>query len=282
MSTTAHEWHVPPEVLDRFATDPRALTDSVAASAEAHLLRCDSCRRSLSAHTSIGLVAASWAEVADRIDAPRPSPLERVLGRAGVDTGIVRLTTATRGLQVTWLASALLLAAAAAFAGNDRDATALLMALAPVLPVVGVAAAFAPGAEPGGEAVAATPIAGLGLVLRRSVVVVATAIAALLVASLVDGQLALGEVAWLGPALALSALTLAGATFRPVEIVAPALVVAWLGVIYAVHALDSTTPLPDTALFSAAGEGIAFALAAAAAAICTQRRDQLARLGGFA
>ena len=79
--TTPRAWHVPPALLARFADDSGTVDDVIAASIDAHLLACAECRHGLTAVAAPGLAATSWAAVADRIDRPRTTVLERILRR---------------------------------------------------------------------------------------------------------------------------------------------------------------------------------------------------------
>ena len=119
----------------------------------------------------------------------------------------------------------------------------LVLLLAPVAPLLGVAAAWSRGLDPAHELVTAGPRAGLDLVLRRTVAVLAVVIPALAVAgwlvgasparwllpclAFTVGALALGEV--VGLHRAASGLALAWA----VVVVGPSLLLAWPPVLLA-------------------------------------------------
>ena len=81
---TDTDWHAPPGLLARFATDPNALDDTTAASLEAHLVGCPACRGALGGSADPALVTASWEAIAARIDAPRQHLALRLLGGIGI------------------------------------------------------------------------------------------------------------------------------------------------------------------------------------------------------
>jgi hypothetical protein len=107
---------------------------------------------------------------------------------------------------------------------SGHSSPSLVMLLAPVAPVLGVAAAWAKGLDPAYEIVSATPRAGLYLVLRRTAAVLVVVIPLLVLASFA------GEVSpalWLLPSLAFTFGTLALGGLIGVGRAAAGLVVAW-------------------------------------------------------
>ncbi|WP_217240364.1 zf-HC2 domain-containing protein [Streptomyces sp. AC555_RSS877] len=135
---------------------------------------------------------------------PLGSRLTRVLWAAG---------PAVRG---AWLPAVLLVAVGAvalAYGADFTGARPLLLAIAPVVPVAGVALSYGSHADPVHEIAASTPSAGLRLVLTRTAAVLAVSLPLLTLAGvLVPSSGAPGAAAWLLPGLALTlaSLTLAG------------------------------------------------------------------------
>ncbi|WP_030044341.1 zf-HC2 domain-containing protein, partial [Streptomyces resistomycificus] len=134
----------------------------------------------------------------------RPSPvprLTRVLWAAG---------PAVRG---AWLPAVLLVAVGAvvlAYGAGFAGTRPLLLAVAPLVPVVGVALSYGAHADPLHEIAASTPAAGLRLVLTRTVAVLAVSLPLLTLAGLlVPSSGAPGAAAWLLPGLALTLASLA-------------------------------------------------------------------------
>ena len=92
-------WHVPEDVLDGYA-DGRT-SPAVAASTEAHLLSCARCRAVLAPAVDTSRLDRIWDEVVQRVDAPRPGPIEALLLRLGLRNDSARLLAATPSLG--WL-----------------------------------------------------------------------------------------------------------------------------------------------------------------------------------
>jgi hypothetical protein len=116
-----------------------------------------------------------------------------------------------------WLPAVLLVAVGAialAHAGGFPDARPWLLALAPVVPVAGVALSYGPHADPLHEIAAATPSAGLRLVLTRTAAVLAVSLPLLTLAgALLPSSGSPGAAAWLLPGLALTLASLALAAY---------------------------------------------------------------------
>ncbi|MFF3271756.1 zf-HC2 domain-containing protein [Streptomyces chrestomyceticus] len=134
---------------------------------------------------------------------PRPSsgPLPHRLVRM--------LWSAGPALRGSWLIALLVVCAGAAVLGYGAGfagARPLLLALAPVLPVAGVAFSYGPHADPMYEIGAASPSGGLRLLLTRSAAVLGVSLPLLTaVSALLPGTPGLPAApAWLLPGLALT------------------------------------------------------------------------------
>ena len=270
-------WHAPPSLLARFVSDPVGLDDVTAASVESHLVACTGCRATLAAAASSSDVADSWDAIADRIDRPRPSVVEWFLDRLGVGGGFARLIGATPSLQLAGLAAIAGLAAAAAILSRHAEASGPFLVLAPLVPLAGVAATFAPAADPAGETGVATPLHGAGLALRRASVVVGAAFFLLALAGAGLPGLGLEGAGWVLPALALALGSLALGTWWRVELCVAALAATWLAVNWSIRLAEGRhLPLGDTAVFETTGQVTALAAALLATAVLTARRDRYA------
>lgn len=263
------QWHLDEELLEDYALGA-PLTPARTASAEAHLEHCAACRAGLAPLVDPGRLDAVWTEVVDALDAPAASWLERALLRLGVPPATARVVAVTPSLRVAWLAGvamALTLALAAAHTGPRG--VALFLALAPVLPLAGVALAFGPRTEPLHEVVLATSWSTFHLLLARSAAVLAsTLVLALPAAALLPGSPWL-TVGWLLPALALCTVSLAlAARVEPVTS-AVGLALGWLAV-----SLSALSPGVDPLLVSGAAVQVACLLvtAVATAALVRQAR----------
>lgn len=207
MSTHQNPWHAGESDLAAYAAG--GTPPVLAASLEAHLASCATCRGRLAALSDRAQVDAAWLRLADTID--RPS-------RRG---WLLRPAVATPAMLQAALAAVFLVGIVplltAAIVG-DMGLVALLV-VAPLAPVAAVALAYRDVADPAGEIGLATPTAGLRLVALRALLVAAVALPlAFLVLTAVDVwvqdvpvRLAL---AWCLPGLALAAITLLAGTTR--------------------------------------------------------------------
>ena len=213
----ARVWHASAGLVARYADGSLAEPD--AWSLEKHLESCPGCAALVSRAvrgTAAGAVldevreavlGAAPAGAARSVAAPAPalSRLARLLWAAG---------PAVRG---AWLPAVLLVAVGAmvlGYGGGVPGARALLLAIAPVVPVAGVALSYGPHADPLYEVVAASPAGGLRLALTRTAAVLAVSLPLLtLTGLLLPASGAPAAAAWLLPGLALTLGTLALASF---------------------------------------------------------------------
>ncbi len=223
-------WHLDVHLAQAYAdgrTDP-VLT----ASLEQHVIGCAECRGLMRPLAPARSIDQNWAAVLERVQQPRPKPLERVLARLGVEASTARLLALTPSLRGSWLTGivlVLLIAVLTAYA--DPRQIAAFLAIVPLLPAAGVAFAFAPELDASHEVAAAAPYPFVRLLAARTAMVIAATITpALLAGALLPGQAWLG-VAWLLPGLALAAATLAiGTRVSPIATVV-ALALLWLAAI---------------------------------------------------
>ncbi|MGV9454789.1 zf-HC2 domain-containing protein [Streptomyces sp. NPDC003635] len=236
------DWHAPDALVTRY-TDG-TLPDPDAWSLEKHLESCPSCATRVSravAATAAGPVLADVREAvlgaaphkhltspaesptsAARLRPSRPrwaAPRRRPPSPAESPTPAARLRTARLlwaagpAVRGAWLPALLLVAVGAvvlAYGADFAGARPLLLAVAPVVPVAGVALSYGAHADPLHELAAATPSAGLRLVLTRTAVVLAVSLPPLTLAGLVlPSYGAPGAAAWLLPGLALTLASLA-------------------------------------------------------------------------
>jgi hypothetical protein len=233
-------WHVDDDTMVGYARGRVSL--SLGASVETHLLACAECRdllRGVVAAGEVDRLERLWDEVMARVDAPRPRLLERLLRLAGVSEDTARLLAATPALGASWLAAmsaALGFAVFAALAAgaNDRG-TLLFLTVAPILPVLGVAAAFHRGVDPTYEIALAAPYSAFRLLLLRSAAVAAVTCTAAVVAGLLLPYRSLTAAAWLLPALALTLLTLVVARRVDVVYAAAGVVAVWVLIVVLSH-----------------------------------------------
>ncbi len=218
-------WHLDAEQAQQYAAGRGG--DAFAASAEQHLTSCAACRTLVPADAA--RVEAVWDAVLEHVEAPRVGAVERVLRRLGVSHGTARLVAATPALRGAWLVAALgVLVLAVAASVAEHGSARAFVALAPVLPVLGVALCFGDRTDPMLEVVTASPYSLLRLLAARTTFVVATSmVPAALVTPLVPGD-RFFAVAWMVPALAMCAVVLAAARHVQPVLVATGLSVAWM------------------------------------------------------
>jgi hypothetical protein len=201
-------WHLDPEAIRRYAQG--AAPPDLAASAEAHLMKCVVCRNAMASYLDARRAEAIWHEVVDRVDAPRRSGPERMLVRLGVGEATARLVAATPTLRGPWLlAVAGVLALAAWTAHVDERFLRMFLVVAPLGPLAGVAMAFAGGLDPTREIGLAAPYSGLRLLLIRTAAVLAVTVPIVAGAGLALPGSNWLAAAWLLPTTALTCAALA-------------------------------------------------------------------------
>jgi hypothetical protein len=222
-----NEWHLDTGVVERYA-DGR-ITPVLAASIEQHLVGCADCRSLLSVEPA--RLERVWAEVSEQVHAPHPGVVERSLLRLGARESTARVIAATPALRGSWLGGVVLVLALALYVAHASPRGAFFfLVLAPVLPLLGVAASFGPGIDPTYEMAAATPYSTMRLLVARTSFVVTTTILPALGAALFLPGNHWVAVAWLLPSLALTGLSLAVARRVPIHLSALAMCALWVSV----------------------------------------------------
>ncbi len=223
---------------------------------------------------------ANWRAITAELDAPRPSVLERLLGRLGVPGHVTRLVVATPALRRAWylsIAIAVLVGLGSARPGDPGSLFTLLV-LAPALPVLGVALAYGPTADPMYEAQLATPLRGIHLVAIRAVTVLVFTIVFVGGPALLARDSRSMAFAWLLPAVALTAVSLALMTWITPRRAASAVAIAW----FVVAALAEAVAVDQLAAFGAVGQVLALVTAVVATALTLARRASFDRMGELA
>ncbi|QUQ65590.1 zf-HC2 domain-containing protein [Kutzneria sp. CA-103260] len=211
--------HASDQLIEGYASGA-PIPDQQTWALEAHLEACGTCRARLAAvQPGQPLVDLAWAALLPSLD--RPPARTRKLVRW--------LSTWVTPVMLPWLVMSVLVAFVAVFLDTvvrlDAIGVTGVQLVAPVLPVLGVAASWARGLDPAYEIVAASARAGLYLVFRRTAAVLAVVMPALLVAGwLTDTELVL----WLLPSLAFTAGTLAFGGLVGVSRAAYGLIAVWV------------------------------------------------------
>ncbi|MFD5227970.1 zf-HC2 domain-containing protein [Streptomyces qaidamensis] len=231
--------HASMRIIDGYARGDTDIAADEVWALEAHLEACRVCRDRLSAAVAAqvpavaDLVGTVWSDLEPRLAATASVPRRRRRS-----AWLSRWLTPT---MVPWLAMAVgvtLIALLLDLAGTGFGDVSLVLLLAPVLPVLGVAASWSRGLDPAYELTASVPRAGLYLVLRRTASVLAVIVPALLVGGWVTGVTA---AQWLLPCLAFTSTTLALGGVIGVTRAAVALVAVWAAVIVAPTLATSRT-----------------------------------------
>jgi hypothetical protein len=268
------EAHPSASVLADYAH--RRTSTPASAAVDLHVQSCMVCRygvNQLAIDVEPDRVEHNLLVIAAAIEAPTPRLVERCLTRVGLSGETARLLAATPSLRRSWfIAIGLVLFFGLVAANPDRPNTSIVwfLALAPLLPVIGVAMAYGPSADPSYEMTLAAPISGFRLVLLRTVAVLAASIAltggvALL---MVQRQSAV-MTAWFVPGLMLSALTLSLMTRVPPRLAAVGVAGTWIVLVIAI----STRAVDEFALFRPGPQVMMAVVALAAAAVIVARRD---------
>lgn len=256
-----------------------SVTAATAAAVEAHLMSCASCRAKLadlSTSVQAGLVnqQSVWDGVLERVDRPKRSITERLLGVMRVRPDTAKLLATTPALRLAWLAAVVFVAAfAVAAARVEGDGPWLLLVLAPLLPVAGVATAFGPALDPTYEIGVAAPFSGLRLTLLRTLAVIATTLPLLAVAALVAPDGGWVVFGWVLPSFALVAITLALSTAISPERAGVVAGVGWFVALVVLIDRDRVGDFVDRSLiFSSSGQTTVSVVAVIGVAIVATRK----------
>jgi len=225
------ESHASERLLARYAAGDRLPGDGLWA-IEAHLESCAECRGRLARHVGerspelSALVADVWSGLETRLAATAPAPPRR----RWVRWSAAWVAPALPAWIVMTVLVTLLGVLFDLLRPDSAAEVSLVLLVAPVLPVLGVAASWGRGTDPAYEITAATPRAGLQLVFRRTAAVLVVVIPVLLAAGWATGMT---PWLWLLPCLAFTTGTLAlGRALGMFRAVA-SLIAVWAGVIVA-------------------------------------------------
>ncbi|MER6911652.1 zf-HC2 domain-containing protein [Streptomyces sp. NPDC000594] len=236
------DWHVTDGLALRYADGSVAEPD--AWSLEKHIEGCGGCAARVSAAVRRGpagpeldLIRAALLDGA-RTSAPSrtaPAPgraaSSRMAGRAARIAWAAG--PAVRGAWPLALAAVIGVALLLAYGMGSPAARPLLLALSPVMPLLGVALSYGRYADPLHEITASTPSGGLRLLLTRAAVVLLvslplTAAAGALLPTLPADAAVPGPALWLLPGLALTLAALALGSFVGCGRAATGLACGWL------------------------------------------------------
>lgn len=236
--------HLTRTALERYATAEKGIGADAVWAIEAHLERCAPCRERLGEAVALrgpetmSLLASVRANLAAEIPHSPRMPVRRFPWL--LPSRVARW--APPGLWVRLLMTVLVLAAALGLdlAGGTRVLPSLVLLVAPVAPLLGVAAVWSGGLDPAHELVVASPRAGLYMVLRRTLAVLVVVIPVLAVAGWLTGA---SPARWLLPCLAFTAGALALGELIGLHRAAGVLGLAWTAGVIAPSLLTTRIPL---------------------------------------
>jgi hypothetical protein len=240
--------HVPVELLARYAAgEAGASAQDAWWAVEVHLESCTACRAQLAE-----LVAHRNPQTALLLERVEEQLIAEVARSSRIPARRRLLPSRVSGWTMWWAAPALLprlgmtvLVVLAAVGLDLADAAtgrypSLVLLLAPVAPLLAVAAAWSRGQDPAYELVVASPRAGLDLVLRRTAAVLAVVIPALAVAGWLVGA---SPARWLLPCLAFTVGALALGELVGLHRAATGLALGWVLVVVAPSLIAARTPV---------------------------------------
>ncbi|WP_261554023.1 hypothetical protein [Frankia tisae] len=236
MSTMS--WHCDPHLLARYSAG--ALDAVLAASVEAHLVHCTQCQTAMAAHTDPDESDRIWAGVREAIARPvLPWPV-RLLRRCGLNDEDAVLLSVSRSLRGPWtLATVVVLVCAvwASFPDDPRGKAAYLL-VAPLVPVLGVVAAFV-SVDQTAELAVTTPYSKARLTLLRTLAVIVTTVPLVVAMGALIPGIGWMAVTWLGPAFGLTLTALVGLTWLSAEVIGPAVLAGWAAVVAGAYGHDT-------------------------------------------
>lgn len=220
-------------------------------------------------------IDANWRAIDFELDVPAPSRTERVLRRVGFSSATTRLVGATPALRRSWAAAlAVVVLLGLSAAGENPANISLMLVLAPLVPVVGVALAYGPTVDPIHEIGLATPIRGVRLLLIRAATVLAVAFAVLCTSVLVSAAPPSLALVWLLPALAATSLSVALMTVTSPRRAVAAVSLTWAVLVAVVQGATADS----LAVFGPVVQAASIIVAGVAAVMLTKRRESFDRV----
>ncbi|WP_406194213.1 zf-HC2 domain-containing protein [Kitasatospora sp. NBC_01560] len=225
--------HASRRLIDDYARGDTTMAADTVWALEAHLERCAPCRSDLAASVAAGapdiavLVGTVRTALEPQLTAAATAPARRRRPR-WVAAWMTPVMAPWLAMTVVVTLTALLLdAVASPLLLGDAS---VLLPVAPVLPLCGVAASWSRALDPSYELTASTARAGLPLLLRRTTAVLLVVLPGLLVGGWLTGSMTAAQ--WLLPSLAFTSTALALGSVIGVTRAAAGLAVGW-GVVVA-------------------------------------------------
>jgi anti-sigma factor RsiW len=229
MAMTTPTWHTDERLLGAYVAG--ALNALEGASVEQHLTRCADCRARVRPLTDLPALERGWDAVRTAVEQPHRPLLVRAAVRLGLPEPHAVLLAATVSLRTAWLVSGLVALAFAFLAAHWSSEGEIwpFLLVAPLIPVLGVAAAYDPADDPLESLIVTAPFGRGRLILLRTSAVLLTCLpVACLFGLMLPGPLWVAA-AWLGPALAMVLLLFAVASFVGPTLAASVVALLWSG-----------------------------------------------------
>ena len=241
---TTQTWHADRDLLTAYVAG--ALDPVNGASVEQHLERCAGCRESIRPLVDTPMLDQTWSSILEAVESPELPFASRLARRLGVTEPTAILLGATASLRTAWISSAFVALAFAVLAvyWAGGGALAPFLLVAPLVPVLGVAAAYGPHEDPLESLIVTAPYGRTRLILLRTLGVLVSVLPVAIGAGLfVPGPVWLA-VAWLGPALALVPVMMALSSFVGPRIGAAVVTIGWSAVVLpSVRVVPATWPI---------------------------------------
>lgn len=237
-------WHAEPALLEAYVAG--RLDAVLGASLERHLDECAGCRASIRPLTDASLLEEAWTGVRSGVERPPRPWLIRLAERLGLREPTAILLAATASLRAAWLSSAFVALAFAVGATMYTQGGMLwpFLLVAPLIPVLGVAAAYGPSEDPFETLAVTAPYGRTRLILLRTLAVLVTVVPAASLLGLALPGPDWVAAAWLGPALAMIPLSLALASFTGPRLASAVMTLLWCAVVMgSVRRLPATWPV---------------------------------------
>ena len=274
MTHSTQTWHADRDLLEAYvAGDVDAISG---ASVEQHLARCAECRATIATLVEVRPLELAWLGVRDAVESPEQPFLIRIARRCGLSEPTSVLLAATASLRTSWLVAAFvaLTFATGAAAYSSGQLLAPFLLIAPLVPVIGVAAAYGSEQDPLEALVVTAPYGRTRLILTRTLAVLATVLPlTALLGLMLPGPLWIAG-AWLGPALALVPIMLAVSSFVGPRTGSAVVAFGWCAVVvFSIRGLPATWPVEPSQQL------VYLALAAVACAVLLVRSRNDRKIG---
>lgn len=260
-------WHASSDSLTDYVVG--RVGPVVAASVEAHLLGCATCRAVLADVAGTAGDAQTerrWAALTAQVDRTPSRPLARL----GLATAPLRRAALVALILVVGVPLVVRL-----ILGEQTQV--LFLALAPALPGLAAALAYRTDVDPAGEAALATPMAGLRVVSLRALLVTLVGVPVGVLVALGLGGSWAAALAWLLPGIACSGLVLLSGTTRlDPRSAAVAVGVVWAAAVVTPTVVAAVPPAVVTTVVAGGPTQVgALALAVACLVLTWARRDRV-------